>query len=86
MAAPLGTVVFKVPELGKVGYDIEQREEAKQLREESKRESKLYRTGGDSAYNQNAYKLQGKYKTGVTMLYNEFQKLGEEFEETGDEK
>ena len=31
MAAPLGTVVFKVPELGKVGYDIEQ-EEAKQLR------------------------------------------------------
>ena len=85
MAAPLGTVVFKVPELGKVGYDIEQREEAKQLREESKRESKLYRTGGDSTYNQNAYKLQGKYKTGVTMLYNEFQKLGEEFEETGDE-
>lgn len=85
MAAPLGTVVFKVPELGKVGYDIEQREEAKQLRQEAKREQKLYRTGGDSAYNQNAYKLQGKYKTGVTMLYNEFQKLGEEFEETGDE-
>jgi hypothetical protein len=84
MAAPLGQVVFKVPELGKQGYALEQQEQALQEKKRKERDTELYRTGGEKAFNDNAYKLQGQYKTDTQTLFTAFEKAGERYEQTGD--
>jgi len=84
MAAPLGQVVFKVPELGKQGYALEQQEQARQEKKRKERDTELYRTGGEKAFNDNAYKLQGQYKTDTQTLFTAFEKAGERYEQTGD--
>lgn len=84
MAAPLGQVVFKVPELGKQGYALEQQEQARQEKKRKERDTELYRTGGEKAFNDNAYKLQGQYKSDTETLFAAFEKAGERYEQTGD--
>lgn len=84
MAKPLGQVVFKVPEFGKQGYELELRNEAREQREQNLRDRAIYRTGGEKAYNDNAYKLQGRYQTEVQDLYGHFEKLGTAYKLTND--
>jgi hypothetical protein len=84
MAAPLGQVVFKVPELGKQGYALEQQEQALQEKKRKERDTELYRTGGEKAFNDNAYMLQGQYKSDTETLFAAFEKAGERYEQTGD--
>jgi len=84
MAKPLGQVVFKVPELGKQGYQLELQQEARQEKREKERDREIYRTGGESAFNDNAYKLKGRYLTEAQDLYKEFEKVGAMFKQTND--
>ena len=84
MAAPLGQVVFKVPELGKQGYALEQQEQARQEKKRKERDTELYRTGGEKAFNDNSYKLQGIYKTDMETLFGAYEAAGERYEQTGD--
>ena len=84
MAKPLGQVVFKVPELGKQGYQLELQQEARQEKKEKERDREIYRTGGESAYSDNAYKLKGRYLTEAQDLYKEFEKVGAMFKQTND--
>lgn len=84
MAAPLGQVVFKVPELGKAGYELQVADEARAEKKQKKRDTEIYRTGGEKAYSDNVYKLQGRYKDDVELLYSELEKFGEKYEMTGD--
>ena len=84
MAEPLGQVVFKVPELGKMGYELELRDQAMQEKKAQKRESEVYRTGGQKAYSDNVYKLQGRYKEDAELLYNKLEEYGTKYEMTGD--
>ena len=84
MAEPLGQVVFKVPELGKMGYELELRDQAMQEKKAQRRESEVYRTGGEKAYSDNAYKLQGRYKEDAELLYNKLEEYGTKYEMTGD--
>ena len=84
MAAPLGQVVFKVPELGKQGYALEQQEQARQEKKRKERDTELYRTGGEKAFNDNGYKLQGIYKTDMQTLFGAYEAAGERYEQTGD--
>ena len=84
MAEPLGQVVFKVPELGKMGYELELRDQAMQEKKAQRRESEVYRTGGEKAYSDNVYKLQGRYKEDAELLYNKLEEYGTKYEMTGD--
>lgn len=84
MAAPLGQVVFKVPELGEAGYKLQVADEARAEKKQKKRDAEIYRTGGEKAYSDNVYKLQGRYKDDVELLYSELEKYGEKYEMTGD--
>jgi hypothetical protein len=84
MASPLGQVVFKVPELGQQGYKLELAEQARQEKKSKERESELYRTGGEKAYSDNIYKLQGRYKEDADAYFSEMQKYGEQYKLTGD--
>ena len=84
MAEPLGQVVFKVPELGKMGYELELRDQAMQEKKAQRRESEVYRTGGEKAYSDNVYKLQGRYKQDAELLYNKLEEYGTKYEMTGD--
>ncbi len=84
MAAPLGQVVFKVPELGKQGYALEQQEQARQEKKRKERDTELYRTGGEKAFNDNGYKLQGIYKADMETLFGAYEAAGERYEQTGD--
>jgi len=84
MAKPLGQVVFKVPELGKQGYQLELQQEARQEKREKERDTEIYRTGGESAFNDNAYKLKGRYLTEAQDLYKEFERVGAMFKQTND--
>lgn len=84
MAEPLGQVVFKVPELGKMGYELELRDQAMQEKKTQRRESEVYRTGGEKAYSDNVYKLQGRYKEDAELLYNKLEEYGTKYEMTGD--
>lgn len=84
MAEPLGQVVFKVPELGKMGYELELRDQAMQEKKAQKRDAEVYRTGGEKAYSDNIYKLQGRYKDDVELLYNKLEEYGTRYEQTGD--
>jgi len=84
MAEPLGQVVFKVPELGKAGYELQVKKEARQEKERKERESELYRTGGEKAYSDNIYKLQGRYKKEVQLLFQELEKYGSQYEYSND--
>lgn len=84
MAKPLGQVVFKVPELGKQGYQLELQQEARQEKREKERDREIYRTGGESAFNDNAYKLKGRYLTEAQDLYKEFERVGAMFKQTND--
>ena len=84
MAAPLGQVVFKVPELGETGYKLQVAEEARAEKIAQQRDREVYRTGGEKAYSDNVYKLQGRYKEDAELLYSELEKYGEKYEMTGD--
>ena len=53
MAKPLGQVVFKVPELGKQGYQLELQQEARQDQREKERDREIYRTGGETDFKDN---------------------------------
>jgi hypothetical protein len=86
MAAPLGQVVFKVPELGQQGYQLEVQKQAREEKKRQQRESDVYKTGGERAYNDNIYKLQGRHKQAVELLYSEYERLSTEYEMTGSEK
>lgn len=85
MAAPLGTTVFKIPNLAEKGYEIQQAEEAKQERERKDREKSIAATGAEELYNKAKYKLDGDAATGASMLFNEFRKASVDFEQTGSE-
>lgn len=85
MAAPLGTTVFKIPNLAEKGYQIEQAEEAKQERERKDREKSIAATGAEELYNKAKYKLEGDAANGASMLFNEFRKASVDFEQTGSE-
>ena len=85
MEGPLGQVVFKIPELGKQGYEMEQKQIAKRTQGESKREAENYRTGAQKAYNENSYKLQGRYKEGVELLYSEYEKYATDWKENSNQ-
>ena len=84
MAAPLGQVVFKVPELGKAGYELELREQAAQEKKEQRREAEVYRAGGEKEYSDNIYQLQGRYKEDAELLYKKLEDYGTKYEMTGD--
>jgi hypothetical protein len=84
MAEPLGQVVFKVPELGKAGYELQVKKEARQEKERKERESELYRTGGEKAYSDNIYKLQGRYKKEAELLFQELEKYGSQYQYSND--
>jgi len=51
MAGPLGTTVFKIPNLAEKGYQIEQAEAAKEERERKYREKTVEATGAEELYN-----------------------------------
>ena len=84
MAEPLGQVVFKVPELGKMGYQLELQDQAREEKKRKERDTELYRTGGEKAYSDNIYKVQGRYKDDIQLLYQEYEKYGQAYESTGD--
>ena len=85
MSGPLGTTVFKIPNIAEKGYQIEQIELAKQERERRDRERSIEATGAESLYNRAKYKIEGDAATGASMLYNQFRKSSIEFEQTGSE-
>jgi len=85
MAGPLGTTVFKIPNLAEKGYQIEQAEAAKEERERKYREKTVEATGAEELYNKSKYKLEGDAATGATLVYNEYRKAAIDFEQTGSE-
>lgn len=86
MSAPLGQVVFKVPELGQQGYQLELQKQAREEKKQKVREGEVYKTGGERAYNDNIYKLQGRHKDAVELLYGEYERLATDYELTGSQK
>jgi hypothetical protein len=86
MAAPLGQQVFNVPQLGKQGVAIDQAREARLQKKENKLRQKLKSTGADRVYNDNIYKLQGRFKQDADALYSKYEELGAKWMETQDPK
>lgn len=84
MAEPLGQVVFKVPELGKMGYQLELQDQAREEKKRKERDTELYRTGGEKAYSDNIYKIKGRHKDDIQLLFQEYEKYGQTYEATGD--
>jgi len=82
MAGPLGTTVFKIPNLAEKGYQIQKAEEEKQRREEEKREKEIDATGAYETYNKAKHLLVGDTASGATMLFNEFRKAAIDYEQT----
>ena len=61
MAEPLGNVVFKVPELGKVERQLRERQEVKEQRQQQLRSREVDSTGSERLYSRNAFKLKAGY-------------------------
>lgn len=84
MAAPLGQQVFNVPKLGQQGVAIDQARAARVKKKEDKLKQKLKSTGADRVYNDNIYKLQGRFKQDADALYSKYEELGAKWMETQD--
>lgn len=86
MAEPLGNVVFKVPELGKVERQLRERQEVKEQRQQQLRSREVDSTGAEKLYSRNAFKLKAGYGEPAAAAFNEFRKAGIEYEQTGSSK
>ena len=86
MAEPLGNVVFKVPELGKVERQLRERQEVKDQRQQQMRSREVDSTGSERLYSKNAFKLKAGYGEPADAAFNEFRKAGIEYEQTGSSK
>ena len=86
MAEPLGNVVFKVPELGKVERQLRERQEVKEQRQQQLRSREVDSTGSERLYSRNAFKLKAGYGEPAAAAFNEFRKAGIEYEQTGSSK
>ena len=86
MAEPLGNVVFKVPELGKVERQLRERQEVKDQRQQQMRSREVDSTGAERLYSKNAFKLKAGYGEPADAAFNEFRKAGIEYEQTGSSK
>ena len=75
MAEPLGNVVFKVPELGKVERQLRERQEVKDQRQQQMRSREVDSTGAERLYSKNAFKLKAGYGEPADAAFNEFRKL-----------
>lgn len=82
----LGTTVFKVPELGELGYKLDQANEAKIKAAREKLEKTVQATGAEKAYADNAMGLTGIYKQIADAEYANFRDAAIRFEETGSSK
>ena len=82
----LGTTVFKVPELGELGYKLDQANEAKRKAAQEKLEKTVQATGAEKAYADNAMGLTGIYKQIADAEYANFRDAAIRFEETGSSK
>jgi flagellum-specific peptidoglycan hydrolase FlgJ len=86
MAEPLGNVVFKVPELGKVERQLRERQEVKDQRQQQMRSREVDSTGAERLYSKNAFKLKAGYGEPADAAFNEFRKAAIEYEQTGSSK
>lgn len=86
MAEPLGNVVFKVPELGKIERQLRERQEVKEQRQQQLRSREVDATGAEKLYSKNAFKLKFGYDGPANAAFNEFKKAGIEYEKTGSSK
>ena len=82
----LGTTVFEVPELGELGYKLDQANEAKIKAAREKLEKTVQATGAEKAYADNAMGLTGIYKQIADAEYANFRDAAIRFEETGSSK
>ena len=82
----LGTTVFKVPELGELGYKLDQANEAKRKAAQEKLEKTVQATGAEKSYADNAMGLTGIYKQIADAEYANFRDAAIRFEETGSSK
>lgn len=83
MAEGLGTVVFKVPELGALERQLREKQEAKDEQQRLRREREINATGAESMYSKNAYKLKAGYDGPALGAFSEMMKAGIEYEKTG---
>ena len=79
----LGTTVFKVPELGKLGYELDQANEKKRAAEEARLQKKIQATGADKTYAESGMGLTGRWKQMSDLGFEVYRKAALEFEETG---
>ena len=79
----LGTTVFKVPEFGKLGYELDQANEKKRAAEQAKLEKKVQATGADRTYAESGMGLTGRWKQMSDLGFEVYRKAALEFEETG---
>lgn len=83
MAGPLGTTVFKVPELGALERQLREKQEAKDEKERMRREREINASGAEALYSKNAYKLKAGYDGPALGAFSEMMKAGVEYEKTG---
>ena len=83
MSGPLGTTVFKVPELGALERQLREKQEAKDERQRMRREREINASGAEAMYSKNAYKLKAGYDGPALGAFSEMMKAGVEYEKTG---
>ena len=83
MSGPLGTTVFKVPELGALERQLREKQEAKDEKERMRREREINASGAEALYSKNAYKLKAGYDGPALGAFSEMMKAGVEYEKTG---
>jgi hypothetical protein len=79
----LGTTVFKVPELGELGYRLDQANEKKRAAAQAKLEKKIQATGADKTYAESGMGLTGKWKQMSDLGFEVYRRAALDFEETG---
>ena len=79
----LGTTVFKVPEIGKLGYELDQANGKKRAAEEARLQKKIQATGADKTYAESGMGLTGRWKQMSDLGFEVYRKAALEFEETG---
>lgn len=82
----LGTTVFKVPELGELGYKLDQANEAKIKAARQQIEKTVQATGAEKAYADQAMGLTGRYKQIADASYDVFRQAAIRYEQTGNAK
>lgn len=83
MAEGLGTVVFKVPELGALERQLREKQEAKDEQQRMRREREINATGAEAMYSKNAYKLKAGYDGIAQGAFSQMMKAGIEYEKNG---